>query len=176
MVISLAGMAEENSDIKESLNVYNECKQLKNTKEVTYVRNYEANDFGKWQIYDENIDGYWISEINLIYHNEKIRIISYFTTDPGGDTALYLDYFFRIDGTTAYIEEDYRILAGYNTKTVSKIYLSPTGKIVSRNIAMYDLHTEQEVKGEENPEYKIPKIFKNTNELLKAYKVPFKKP
>lgn len=177
MFFSFVSIAKEESpEIKECLKVYNECNQLKkdpNIKKIIYVRDYGTNDFGKWQIYDKSKEGNWISEIDLFYSNDKLRFISYFETDPGGDTAQYLDYYFRIDGTTAYIEEDYRMLAGYDTRTVTKVYLNPKGKIIDHNIKVYDLHTKQE-KDKEDPKDQLPEIFKNSKELLKRYKVPFK--
>jgi hypothetical protein len=171
MSIPFVSIAEKSTEIEESLKVCNECKQLKNIKKITYVRDYGINDFGKWQIYDKNKDRFWISEINLIFNSNKLRVISYFKANPGGDTAQYSDYYFRIDGTTAYIEEDYRILAGYDTQTVTKVYLNPKGEIIGRNITVYDLHTKKEKKDEENPEYEFSKIFKTSKELLKKVTV-----
>ncbi|MGE5606681.1 MAG: hypothetical protein ACM3YE_13455 [Bacteroidota bacterium] len=174
----LVSMAKgESSDINESLKVYNECIHIKNSsnsKKIVYVRDYETYDFGEWQIFDKNKDRYWNSEIDLIFNNDILRVISYFETDPGGDTAQYLDYYFRNDGTVACIVEDSRILAGYDTKTITKVYLNRKGEVIDHNITVYDLHTEKIKNDKEDISDEFPEIFRSTKGILIKYKVPFK--
>lgn len=173
------GFAENATpEIKECTSVYDECKNilsLPDTQKITYVRDYSGSNFGKWQRYDENKKGEWISQIDLYIFNNRLRSVSYFETDPGGDTARYIDYFFRVNGTTAYIEEDYRILSGFDRRSVTTVFVTPKGVFAGKNTKSFDLITKKEISKQGKSDEKLPKICLKTRDLLKEYNVPFLK-
>jgi hypothetical protein len=179
IIYSLSGFVNgQNPDNKECITVYNQCLELikdNKTQKISYYKNCGTNNFGKIKMFDTSKSGDWICEIDLFVNNGKLRVISYVDSDPGGDTALYLNYYFRLDGSTAYIEKDDRILSGYDQKTFSKVYLNSNGKVIDFEVKVYDLNTKQEKKDMNNTKGEIPKeVYKNVNEIITKNNIPFK--
>lgn len=164
-------------ELQESAAVFRECKtiaQQSSTRQIMYVRDFKNKRFGKWQVYDKKKPGDWVSRMTLFISDGKPRLIAFFQSDPGFETAQYTNYCFRKDGTTAYIEEDYRILAGVNRQILTVIQLNPTGKVLSNITKLYDIHSRREITDPSKNRKQPTEIFVNIEELLDKYQVPFK--
>ncbi len=181
-LFSWAGMAHTAEraapeELRESAVVFTECKTIAkqpSAQQIMYVRDFKNKRFGKWQVYDKQKPGDWVSRMTLFISDGRPRLIAFFQTDPGFETAQYTNYCFRKDGTTAYIEEDYRILAGVYRQVLTVIQLNPKGKVLSNTTKLYDIHSRQEITDPSKNRKQPTEIFVNIEELLNKYQVPFK--
>lgn len=160
--------ATGNKAIDECNSIHNECKKIEGystTRKIQYVRKHSGN--GKWQKPNNSLKDEWLEQIDLFVSEGKLRSSAYFSTDPGGDVAQYIEYYFRKDGSTAFIIYDYRVAAGLYYQALTHIYIDSNGKIIEMSKKFIDLDTKKEIDGKGKSEGAKPEIYLSSNEFLK---------
>ncbi len=161
-----------NSIVNEGKRIYCECLRLKEqstTRKVIFVRDYSGEDIGSWKRWNKNMNG-WIDQFDLYVNKNKLRLANYTFISESGDTALYTNYYFRKDGTTALIINDYRVASGVYCQALTEIYISPSDKII-KNKKFIDLDTKKEIDGHGKEENTDPQVYINIGEFLEKNKI-----
>jgi len=165
--------ANDNKDILEAESVYQQCLEIENaptTEEIILVRQLlEEYEIGDWEQYDSDKDAEYNDEIHLYFVGKRLSSASARWGTPTGDWAEFTYYYYREDGTLAYIINDYRTLCDGELRIISRYSFNASGKQIKVTNEFYDLMTDEPIRGNDDS-VSPPQIFLTTEEILRAVK------
>jgi hypothetical protein len=147
-------LADDYDEILEAESVYQQCLAIEDaptTEEIIMVRQLlEDDEIGDWEKYSGNEDAIYNDECHLFFVGKRLSSARIYWGTPTGDWAEFTYYYYREEGTLAYIINDYRTLCDGEMRIISRCLFNAAGKQIKVMHEFYDLFTDEPIDGNDN--------------------------
>lgn len=133
-------------------------------KAKTMVKAEYHLDGDSWQPGKSDVDrGDGVYEATAYRVGDKVSFVKMVIATPSGDWALYPEYYFRTDGSLAFVFSDLRTSHG-DVREERRIYFNQTGVRIRETTSLFDLDSGKPIKTD-NYEKRELKLYRSVKEL-----------